>query len=428
MQSLRKLAGPDGAAGADVGDWWSEAERWRRLALAGAEPGPCANNRANALWLNDDPTAALPEAQRAIELLPEHPLAWRCLGNVLQDLGRLEEALAAYQRSLALAADAATAFNASKVLLGLARYEQAYGLAEERLAKPGFAAYRSGPYWQGWPHAQALCVWSEQGFGDGLQHLRWLVPLLQQGKAITLEIEPPLVGLAARGLAWAGGRLVVRPRRDTPEPLPSGSCQGPLLSLPHLLGGAPLPTEMPYLRLPHRPRSQQEAGKARRPRIGLVWASGRFLDGHVLERDYRRKSLLGAPLQSLLNGLAQRPVEPVALQFGADRQPPPWIGDFQAQLPETADFEAQAAWMAELDLLISVDTAAAHLAGALGLPVWTLLPGAAEARWQVEHRRSPWYPSMRLLRQPSHGDWYGLIQLLLAHLDVWLSSWPNSRS
>ena len=427
MHYLHNSVEPDGGARPLAGDWWSEAERWRLLGLAGAEPGVCANNRANALWLHDDPWAALPETQRAVALLPEHPLAWRCLGNVLQDLGQLEDALVAYQRSLELEAEAATAFNASKVLLGLGRFAQAYGLAEQRLAKPGFAAYRPGPYWQGWPHARDLWVWSEQGFGDGLQHLRWLVPLLQQGKAITLEIEPALVGLAARGLAWAGGRLEVRPRRDTPEPLPPGACQGPLLSLPHLLGGAPLATAVPYLRLPLQGRSQR-AAKAHRPRIGLVWASGQFLDGHVLERDYRRKSLLGAPLQSLLNGLAQRPVELVALQFGEDWQPPPWIGRFAAQLPQTADFEEQAAWMAELDLLISVDTAAAHLGGALGLPVWTLLPWAAEARWQVERHSSPWYPSMRLLRQPSHGDWYGLIQLLVAHLDVWLSSWPNSCS
>jgi tetratricopeptide (TPR) repeat protein len=412
-----------------VGDWWGEAERWRRRGLAEPGSGACASNQANALWLHDDPWAALPLAERAVALLPQQPLAWRCLGNVLQDLGRLEEALAAYQRSLRLAADADTAFNASKVLMGLGRFAEAYALAEQRLAKPGPLAYRPGPYWQGWapdqPQPQQLWVWSEQGFGDGLQHLRWLVPLLQRGIGITLELEPALVRLAQEGLAWvAGGRLQVRARQDQPEALPPHCCQGSLLSLPLLLGEAPLASAVPYLRL--GPTGAPAPGRP--PRIGLVWASGQFLDGHVLERDYRRKSLLGRPLQSLLNALAERPLELVSLQFGPDREPPPWIGRFAADLPASADFREAASWLQQLDLLISVDTAAAHLAGAMGLPVWTLLPWAAEARWQLERGTSPWYPSMRLLRQPRHGDWYGLVQLLLAHLDVWLTSWPNNCS
>jgi ADP-heptose:LPS heptosyltransferase len=84
--------------------------------------------------------------------------------------------------------------------------------------------------------------------------------------------------------------------------------------------------------------------------------------------------------------------------------------------------------MWELDLIISVDTAAAHLAGALGLPVWTLLPWAAEARWQRQSSHTILYGSMRLIRQPQHNDWYGLIQRLLAHLDVWLSDWSPAMS
>lgn len=96
-----------------AGDWWGEAERWRRLGLLRPGCGLCANNRAHALWLHNDPWAALPEAERAVALLQDHPLAWRMLGNVLQDLGRLEESLAAYQRSLQLAFDPSTATNAS---------------------------------------------------------------------------------------------------------------------------------------------------------------------------------------------------------------------------------------------------------------------------------------------------------------------------
>ena len=417
-----------GATPALVGDWWGEAERWRRLAVSDPLVATNWNNLANALWLQGDPVQALVFVDKAAALNPSHPAIWRCLGNVLLDLGRFEDCLAAYNTSLGLQADPATAFNASRGLQGLGRFDQSSALAEQRLLKPGFAAYRQGPYWQGWPDAERLWIWSEQGFGDVLQHIRWLVPLVEQGYQITLEVEPELVSLVDIGLRWAThppqrGRLRVVPRGMAPPQLPAGACQGSLLSIPWLIGGAPLSGVCPYLRLPTG--SDAISAPASSPRIGLVWASGQFLDCHVLEREYRRKSLLGPPLQSLLNGLAQRPIELVALQFGPDRQVPPWIGAFAAELPTDADFALQAQWMLDLDLLISVDTAAAHLAGALGLPVWVLLPWAAEPRWQRGRSDTPWYPSMRLLRQPANNDWYGLVRLLLAQLDLLLSSWSK---
>jgi tetratricopeptide (TPR) repeat protein len=411
----------------NAGDWWGAAERARLLANADPLNATHWNNHANALWLHGDPAAALAPAQRAAALAPDHPVVWRCLGNVLQDLGCFPASLEAYQRSLRLQLDPATAFNASKVQLALGDYPHGYRLAEQRLLKPGFAVYRRGPYWQGWPEARRLWLWSEQGFGDVLQYLRWVPLLLERGCSVVLELEPSLVPLVAQGLAWAvgayGGGLSVVCRQEQPPTLPEGACQGPLLSLPTLLGAAPLRELCPYLRLPgsaQRPR--------RRPRLGLVWASGQFLDRHVLEREYRRKSLLGAPLQSLLNALALRPLDLVALQFGPDRPVPDWIGRFAAVLPPEADFAEQAHWLLDLDLLIAVDTAAAHLAGALGVPVWLLLPWAAEPRWQRDRADTPWYPSMRLVRQPHNDDWYGLIRLLLAHLDIWLSSRSNSSA
>lgn len=407
---------------AEAGDWWGEAERWRLRSVQQPAVAAYRNNRANALWLHDDPSAALVEAERALQLDPGHPIAWRCLGNILQDLGRFEAAADAFLRSLELMPDAGTAFNCSKALMGLGRLEEAYGLAEQRLKSADFPCYRPGPHWQGWPDAERIWLADEQGFGDVIQHLRWVVPLLQAGHAVTLELAAPLVPLAAQGLAWVGGALDVQPRQPVAPNLPAAACHGPLLSLPHHLGGAPLADCCPYLR-PHRPPIPSGPGNGRSglARIGLIWASGRYLDRGMLERDYRRKSLERRPLISLLNALALRPLELVNLQFGPDREAPPWIGSFAAALPADADFLTEACWMRDLDLIISVDTASAHLAGALGCPVWTLLPWAAECRWQRNRHDSPWYPTMRLLRQPSHQDWYGLIQLLLAHLDVWLA-------
>ena len=406
------------------GDWWGEAERCRLEALkAPASVVPVAN-LANALWLADDPWAALAYAERAVALDPSHPVAWRGLGNVLLDLGRFDRAVEAYRRSLALADDPSTAFNLSKPLLGLKQYKECYAAAERRLELPECTTHRPGSCWLGWPDVGRLHLWSEQGFGDVIQHLRWLVPLLQEGYSIELELPPSMVSLAVEGLAWLGDGLTVLELGSHGF---VGDCEGPLLSLPHCMGGAPLAqvfaNGLGYLRLPRAAKPASRLG--RQPRVGLVWASGRFLDNHSQEREYRRKSLLGSHLQRALNGLAQRPLELEALQFGEDRMPPEWIGDFAAVLPDGADFAALAERMVGLDLVISVDTAAAHLAGALGLQVWMLLPWAADSRWLRNRSDSPWYPSMRLIRQPNHSDWNGLIQRLLARLDLWLLDWPH---
>lgn len=426
----RSPVGPAGPG--QLGDWWGEAEHWRERALADPRQLAPRVNRSHALWVADRPHQALVEARRALRLAPHHPLALLGLGNALMDLGRFRAADQAYAASLAGQDDPLVATNRARLGLGLERWSQAWQLAERRWQLPDrYPAHRPGPYWCGWPEAPTVQVWSEQGFGDSVQHLRWLVPLLRRGHRVVLELEPALVELARRGLAWAGGALTVVPRRaEAPPPLAPGACQGSLLSLPWLLGSrGPI-----WPARPHRPggagylQLPPLAGlfpPGRCPRIGLVWASGPFLDRGVLERNYRRKSCLGPALQSLLNGLARRPIELVNLQAGPEGdQLPAWLGRFAASLPAGADFAETARWMAGLDLVISVDTAAAHLAGALGRPVWTLLPWAAEARWQRHRPDTPWYPSMRLIRQPHHNDWPGLIQRLLARLDLWLLERP----
>jgi tetratricopeptide (TPR) repeat protein len=263
---------------AQLGDWWGEAECCRRLILEEPANGMHWSNLANALWIHDDLPRALAAARRASGLIPQHPLVWRCLGNVLADLGQFDQSMTSYTSSLRLQASAETSFNASKVLMGLGRWEEAYAVSEERFAQSGFTTYRTGPFWQGWEGARCLWLWGEQGFGDVVQHLRWLVPLLRRGVAVTLELEPALVRLAAEGLAWVGGALEVRAADTDPSPLPRDTCRGSLLSLPHRLGCAPLTTNTPYLRLP-------DCGSAGRqllrkvPRIGIVWLQVSFWIG-----------------------------------------------------------------------------------------------------------------------------------------------------
>ena len=388
-----------------------------RRSLA-AHPGHpwLANDLANALWLDDALPEALSWARWATrpQVHPVHPLAWRTLGNVLLDLGQFQDADAAYQRADPQANDPATQFNRSKAQLGLGNWAAAWHLAEQRLAlDPLPDSVQPGPWWQGWPEAPSIRVWGEQGFGDCLQFLRWVPPLLAHGRPVQLLVEPPLLRLLQEGLAWMGPGLSVQ--ASSPMPAALTGCHGSLLSLPWRLE-QPEPPPVPpqgYLRLaaPPRPRGA-------RPRLGLLWGAGRYLDGRAKERDYRRKSLLGEPLLTLLSALAERPIALVNLQVGPDRAEAKPAGTIWAEeLDPEADFLALARTLQTLDLLLCVDTAAAHLAGAMGLEAWLLLPWAAASRWQRQSSRTPWYPSLRLWRQPRHGDWRGLLPPLLAALD-----------
>lgn len=418
MQKLHSL--PRGSASR----WWAVADIAHRHLLLHPEDWVAWNNGSNALWLLDDPVEAERWARRALELQPSHPLLWRSLGNALSDLGSFSKASCAYAASLRLLDSPETAFTDSKVLMAMGLYQQSFRQAERRQEADQWSPYRSGPFWQGWDEADTLVLWTEQGFGDVIQALRWLVPLQQRWPGqIQLEVEGCLVSLLRQGLSWMKTPPSVRPKRAEGEVVQKCRCHGSLLSLGSWLEVDLVPeawTAGGYLRLAEAVRPK--AG--RRPRVGLVWASGRFLDGHVLERDYWRKSLHGGTLQALLQGLADRPIDLVNLQVGPDRQEASVASCcFEEELPVDADFLVSAQVMQSLDLIISVDTAAAHLAGALGLPVWILLPWAAESRWGRGVMTTPWYPTATLLRQPRHRDWLGLVRIVLARIDLWLCSW-----
>ena len=387
-----------------------------------ADPGDPrhASNLANALWLADRLPEALSWARWAtanapVSAVSVHPLAWRCLGNVLLDCGRYEEADRAYRRADPEMVDSRTQFNRSKVALGLGDYALAWRLAEHRLCSERLpdGAYR-GPWWQGWPEPGVLTIWSEQGLGDTLQFLRWIPLLMDQGKTVTLMVQAPLQRLVARGLSWLGPRLTVLAQPTQPVHRLAG-CHGSLLSLPWRLK-QPMPAWAwgeGYLRVDRLapPRSMSPR------RVGLMWGAGPQSDGHARERDYRRKSVPGQPLRALVDGLLGQQLELVKLQVGPDREPAALEGvSWAEEIDPQADLLALAELMLSLDLVITVDTAAAHLAGALGCPAWLLLPWAAASRWGRGTVTTPWYPSLRLWRQPRHGDWMGLWPSLLGAL------------
>ena len=377
-------------------------------------------NLGNVLWLADKPQQAESVVRRAVQLAPAEALPYRGLGNVLRDLNDFEQASEAYGQALSCDGAPLTAWNLSQCLIGLERYDAAYAVAEARLSVAEMLPYRDPPYFEPDVPLQALVqqrnvrLWSEQGFGDTLQYVRWVCGLCQQPHQLTLEVEWQLLTLLQQGLAWLPypPTVVAKPRSGEPEPL-KDALQGPLMSLPHHMGGAPLALRQGYLRSPLWPR----AGSSPVQRIGLAWAAGRKLDDPFTAREYRKRSLPLAALEQLIEALLGLGAELVNLQIGPDRSESAGMAHcFVDSLAETADFAATAALVLQLNLVICVDTALAHLVGALGHPGWVLLPFSADPRWLRQRSDCVWYPSLRLWRQQSRGDWRAPIDALTAEL------------
>jgi hypothetical protein len=250
--------------------------------------------------------------------------------------------------------------------------------------------------WDGRPLAgKRVLVHCYHGLGDTLQFVRLLPLLRRQASEVVLWAQPALHGLL-RGL----------PGIDRLEPLHEDApaidrdADIELMELPHLLRLSPwhIPARVPYLAVPPRSRAPRRAGW---PRVGLAWQSGDW--------DAAR-SIPPAALQPLARGL---PLRWASVQYGADALPFP-MEDLACR-----DLVQQAERLLALDLVVTVDTLTAHLAGALGLPVWTLLPTPCDWRWMEARRDTPWYPTMRLFRQHRTGDWGGVVAELREALLQW---------
>ncbi len=411
-------------------EWCEAACIYQELVGSAEAPAPLLLRAANALWLSDQPEEALELYRRASLLLPDSPAPFMGLGNSLRDLNRFEAADRAFRASRQRGDSPALACNHAALLIGLESYGEAYALAERRFELPGIGPGPEGGVAAVVASAPVLHVRTEQGLGDGLQYLRWIPPLLEQatarGQSVVLEVEPSLVALLRQGLAWLPQPPEVRPRPGPAVDGPASDGPGPppprdlvsLLSLPAALGGAPCPQPPgpdgrgTYLRGLAPVESADAWGRP--PRVGLTWASGRKLADGFTRREYRKRTLPAAALVGLVEGLVAQGWEPVLLQQGADRElAEPVAPLFADAIDPDGDFLATAGVLASTDLLITVDTAMAHLAGAMGHPAWVLLPFSADPRWLRQRRDSPWYPSLRLFRQGEDRDWLPVVAAVL---------------
>jgi len=381
-------------------------------ALAG-DPGhlDALGNRGNALFKLNRPAEALAVYDRALELAPANAQLLTNRAIALRRLDRPHAALMSVTNALALRPDFAPArFVESGVRLSLGDFAAGWRGYESRwdgaLAsqKRKFAV----PLWLGRESltGKTILLHAEQGFGDTMQFVRYASLLAARGATVVLEVQPQLVRLLSRtpGVTRALARKA---------PLPRFDFHCPLLSLP-LAFGTELPTipgDVPYI----LPAADEVAlWNARlppgRPRIGLAWAGERAHDNDV-NRSMRLATL--APVLKLSG------VQFVSLQRDIRNEDAAFLQTCSSLLrigEEFQDFAETAAAISALDAVISVDTAIAHLTGALGKPLFVLLPQAADFRWLRERQDSPWYPTARLFRQPKFADWQSAVDALVEEL------------
>lgn len=373
---------------------------------------------------------------KALSLRPNSAGVLDNLGNTLRDLGRLEESVACHERAIALLPDSVNAHNN----LGYTRRKQGKlkeareSFKRARALDPASADVRwnlslldllEGDFAEGWrgyearrdrkesrPRSFAKPIWrgqplkgarillhSEQGFGDSIQFVRYLPMVQAAGGTVILNVPSSLRRLieAMPGVS----ALTVEG-----DPLPEFEWQCPLLSLPLAFKTAvdTIPSKVPYLNVPE---GALEAARRltwpdRELRVGVAWSGN-----PKCTEDQARSislpslnpllSLGGVQFFSLQMGAAAESLDPVRLAMTDLR-------------PAIRDFADTAALIEQLDLVLTVDTAMAHLAGALAKPTWLLLPFAPDWRWLLDREDSPWYPTMRIFRQQRPGDWQEVIE------------------
>lgn len=425
----------------------AEAAYRRTLAIDPAYRAALSNLAVVLRHQEDKLQPALQAALLAVEAAPDDADNWNNLGLISRDLGDPGAAGECIGRALSLAAKAEYLQNMGTLLLDARRIDEAIAYFGKAIAADpanadahmnlGFAHLLRGNFALGWQEyewrlrrpesfgnhpdfaqaqwrgediaGQRLLVCAEQGLGDTLHFVRYAPTLAACGATLTVEVQAPLLRLLAN--SFAGIDFIA-----TGDARPAVDCWTPLLSLPGLLGkpAADSPEEVPYLRADAGDVARFAAivGERRRPRVGLVWSGAPRRHDVEANRVDRRRSVHLRAMSPLLelSGIDFYSVQkgPAAAQLG-EVDSARRVIDVTAQVDDFAD---TAALLHNLDLLITVDTSMAHLAGGLGLPVWMLSRFDGCWRWLVDGSSTIWYPSMKIYRQQTAGDWSGVIAQL----------------
>ena len=426
---------------------------YQRILAADPQFAAAWVNLGVALRAEGQIAASVACLRRGVSLQRDDAAALSNLGNALRAAGRLEEAGAVQKKAIAL--DPGTGsfvYNYALVLRDQGRldaalenfdaaeangydspelkWDRALALLLQGDLARGFVEYEwrwripdakprgiATPVWNGEDlSGRTLLVYAEQGFGDTIQFARYLPLIAASTARLIFECQAPLVRLFQHAAVCRNMRVVARDDAAVPD----HDVQTALLSLPRLAGSNAdsIPSMTPYLSPPEEIRVLPEGGV----HVGIAWA------GKPTHRNDRNRSVALATVAPLFEvpGVTFH-----SLQLGEAANAIPERGfttlvrDHRAQIQDFAD---SAALVAGLDLVISVDTALVHLAGALSHPVWTLLPYACDWRWQTGRQDSPWYPSMRLFRQTEPGGWDDVIKRVKDALEIFVADRPPNRA
>jgi len=383
-----------------------ESVKWYEMA-ARINPGhKMAHNNIAVAYLNlGNLDKALISVETALDLDPEYADAHNNHGEILRAMGDNGKALVAIEKAISLFPDMVNAhWNRALIWLSEGNFQDGWSAYEWRWRRPTTQsrAFAHGAAWQGQDiKGKVLFVYEEQGLGDILQFIRYLPMLQNLGARVVFETGPALIRLVAENRLY--DRLLVGLSKMDTRPVDRFDFHVPLLSLPYILKTEieTIPDKIPYLtadpalcRIWKNRLSGDDSFK-----VGLVWA------GRSMHKNDGNRSIH----LSLFKTLGK--VEGVCFYSLQKEKHEKWtdmdsLTIFEKDLgPEISDFADTAAIMENLDLIVSVDTSVVHLAGAMGKPVWTLLPFAPDFRWLLDRDDCPWYPSMRLFRQTSPKEW-----------------------
>ncbi len=355
---------------------------------------------------------ALVAFERTISLNPASVDAYYNRGFILHSKKKYNEALSSYNQAIAINPQhILSQWNKSLLLLLHGNYEEGWRLYEWRWHLETYQPFSrrfSQPLWSGDADVagKTILLYREQGYGDTIQMLRYLPLLVERGAKVIISVTAPLLPLVN---IIPGVVCVV----DKKEPLPEFDLHCPIMSLPLAFKTTlkTIPSAAPYLGVPENKQIfwQSRLGEKNTPRIGLVWSG---------VAAYKQDSERSVSLSTLLPLLEQKAeFHSLQIEYRAeDREILMKDHRLQDHSGEIIDFGDTAALINEMDLVISVDTSVAHLAGALGKPVWILLPYAPDFRWLLDREDSPWYPTARLFRQPAFNSWNKVVEGLMTQI------------
>ena len=382
------------------------------------------NNRGLVLLELQRTQEAADSFTRAIELDPRHQKAWFNRANALLELQQVEQAIANYdQASLLQPGDPQAPWHKSLALLITGQMQQAWPLYDLRWERDNFTSPKRGfsaPQWKGDfdLHGKTVLLHHEQGLGDSIQFMRYVPWVKAQGAArVIVEVPRNLLRLFSplesvdEWVPWG-------------EPLPRFDAHCPMMSLPLALQAQvpDIPAPSPYLQSQAGLREvwAKRLGARTRSRVGLVWSGST-----VHKNDVRRSLPLADLLPHLPAGIEYHALQKEIREADQVLLRESVIHDHHASIDDMADC---AALVDLMDLVISVDTSVAHLAGALGKPVWIMLAFRNDWRWQLQRSDSPWYPTAKLYRQSENRSWPELLQTLTQDLAQWANVPPPERN